>query len=278
MTSVSEEDIAAKSERIEHLEKMNAILLNMVKGRKGPEDVLKDALDLEDIDVVRYLFESEIVDTNTKVEQEFLGQEELLEIYYPDEYSYHKISPLVYAILMRSLKLVTFLLSVDGLDVNGRDDRTSPLTHAVHFSSHGIVTLLLKQKAIKFEPKYEIEYFMAYFPRIVNRRFTSGDDPENVWCILQLLIQHPSMTAPNMSSGLFHLVWNNPFPTDASAAYIIRAFKVLLADPRTDVNYKNVEMGSHTALHMTATVDIARLLVEAGADIFVQNSDNETPR
>eukprot|EP01083_Nonionella_stella_P079627 218579_1 len=151
MSSVFEEDIAAKSERIEHLEKMNEILLNMVKGRKSPEDVLKDALDSEDVDVLRYIFESEILDTDTEVEQDFLDEEEL-KMYAVDIIS-DKISPLSYAVIMKSLKLVKFLLSVEGLDVNGSDEFMTPLSHAIHFSTPEIVTILLEHNAIKFEPK-----------------------------------------------------------------------------------------------------------------------------
>eukprot|EP01083_Nonionella_stella_P276418 939238_1 len=190
---------------------MNDILLNAVKGRKGPEDVLKDALDSEDVDVLRNLFESEIVDVNMKVEQEILGQEELSGMYVPYEFAADNISPLSYAILMKSLKLVKFLLSVDGVDVNESD----PLAQAIHFSSPEIVTLLLKHKAIKFEPEGAIH-------DMVNRRVTSGEDPEKVLRILQLLIQHPSTTADIMSRGLFDLVWNTT-DTSAGYAYVIRA-------------------------------------------------------
>eukprot|EP01083_Nonionella_stella_P172297 590832_1 len=145
MTSVYEEDVT-KSERIEHLEKMNEILLNLVKGRKDPEDVLKDALDSENVDVLRFLIESEILDVNTKVEQEVLGAYEL-GMYYADEVIADKISPLSYAVIMKSLKLVKFLLSVEGLDVNGSDEFMTPLSHAIHFSTPEIVTILLEHNA-----------------------------------------------------------------------------------------------------------------------------------
>eukprot|EP01083_Nonionella_stella_P276419 939239_1 len=278
MSSVSEENVT-KSERIEHLEKMNDILLNAVKGRKGPEDVLKDALDSENVDVLRFLIESEILDVNTKVEQEVLGAYEL-GMYYADEVIAGKISPLSYAILTKSLKLVKFLLSVNGLDVNISDPYVSPLMYAIHFSSPEIVTSLLEHNAIKFEPENQICALMTYFPDILNHRIASGEDPENVLRILQLLIQHPSTSAANMCSGLFDLVMclDHTDTPKLFYAYAIRALKMLLADPRTNVNYHNIDHRSRTALHETPTVDIARLLVEAGADIFVQNSDNETPR
>eukprot|EP01083_Nonionella_stella_P127590 386453_1 len=276
MDTVSE-DYSTMSEEIEHLKKMNDILLNMVKGRKGPEDVLKDALDSEDLDVLRFLVESEIVDVNTKVKQDFLDAEE----FGADPGVSNKISPLSYSVMMRSLKLVQFLLSVAGLDVNDRDGHyifRNALSKAFRFSSPEIAAVLLQHNAIKFEPKYEIQFdiFMISFSDTVDDNFARGADPENVLRFLQLLIQHPSTTASRMSSGLFDLV---SFSTDTSAAYVIRALKMLLGDPKTDVNYQKIFSGTHrTALHETTTVDIARLLVESGADIFAEDSDKKIPR
>eukprot|EP01083_Nonionella_stella_P110416 323033_1 len=99
MSSVSEQDNTIKLDHLgpDERTKRFRILIEIASDRKDPDDVLKDALDTEDVDLLRFLFESEIATMDMKVEQAFPNSEEIFEWYYEDELPSDPIYPLSYA-------------------------------------------------------------------------------------------------------------------------------------------------------------------------------------
>eukprot|EP01083_Nonionella_stella_P255680 877232_1 len=228
---------------------------------------MKAALNSEDIDELEYLFESGIAHMELFISQNILT-------FGTDGFS--DVSPLAYALIIRSLKDVNFLLSVYLPPIqHGMYEYTryfsGDVGYAFQFSTPEICAALLNSRKFQYTPRGVLLRFIRDFQTIIGYHPKYEHGIDNAFDIIQLLIGLPGLTLPVLHSAIpqFHV------GAEDLSTYRVRAIKQILALPQVHVNWLG-ESDSQTHLFSAETVEIAQIFIAAGVDIFAENNKGKT--